>query len=90
MNISLTPELEEFVAKKIESGMYQTASEVVRESLRLLRAHDDLDYGRLEDLRKALAIGIKQAEEGKVKPLNAKKTLARVRKRRQAQGQKKR
>jgi putative addiction module CopG family antidote len=37
MNVSLTPELEQFVMKKVETGMYQTASEVVRESLRLLR-----------------------------------------------------
>ena len=42
MNISLTRELEEFVAKKVESGLYQTASEVVREGLRLLRERDDL------------------------------------------------
>lgn len=34
MNISLTPELREFVAKKVESGLYKSASEVVRERLR--------------------------------------------------------
>ena len=31
MNISLTPELEKFIAAKVKSGMYQTSSEVVRE-----------------------------------------------------------
>ena len=35
MNVSLTPELERIVNTKVESGLYQTASEVVREALRL-------------------------------------------------------
>lgn len=40
MNVSLTPELEKFVATKVESGLYNSASEVVREALRLLEEHD--------------------------------------------------
>ena len=40
MNVSLTPELEQFVNEKVESGLYQTASEVVREALRLLKERD--------------------------------------------------
>ena len=42
MNVSLTPELEKFVDGKVESGLYNNASEVVREGLRLLKEHDDL------------------------------------------------
>jgi putative addiction module CopG family antidote len=42
MNISLTPELEKFVAAKVESGLYNNASEVVREGLRLLKEHDEI------------------------------------------------
>jgi antitoxin ParD1/3/4 len=41
MNVSLTPELEEMVNEKIRSGLYQTASEVVRDALRLLKQRDD-------------------------------------------------
>jgi antitoxin ParD1/3/4 len=41
MNVSLTPELEELVNQKVRSGLYQTASEVVREALRLLKQRDD-------------------------------------------------
>ena len=41
MNVSLTPELERVVNDKVESGMYQTASEVVREALRLLKERDE-------------------------------------------------
>ena len=40
MNVSLTPELERLVIDKVESGLYQTASEVVREALRLLKERD--------------------------------------------------
>ena len=40
MNISVTPELEQFVARKVASGRYNSASEVVREALRLLEEHD--------------------------------------------------
>ena len=40
MNVSLTPKLEEFVAAKVSSGLYNSASEVVREALRLLEEHD--------------------------------------------------
>jgi antitoxin ParD1/3/4 len=40
MNVSLTDELEKFVSAKVESGRYNSASEVVREALRLLEEHD--------------------------------------------------
>jgi antitoxin ParD1/3/4 len=40
MNVSLTPELEQFVSSKVGSGRYNSASEVVREALRLLEEHD--------------------------------------------------
>jgi antitoxin ParD1/3/4 len=58
MNISLTPELERFVHDKVDSGMYTSASEVIRESLRLLHTHDDLllmlAYGNLVTVKKYL------------------------------------
>lgn len=41
MNVSLTRELEDLVNDKVRSGFYQTASEVVREALRLLKQRDD-------------------------------------------------
>jgi antitoxin ParD1/3/4 len=42
MNVSLTPELEKFVGDKVGSGLYNNASEVIRESLRLLKEHDEI------------------------------------------------
>jgi antitoxin ParD1/3/4 len=40
MNVSLTPELERIINDRVKSGMYQTASEVVREALRRLQDRD--------------------------------------------------
>lgn len=40
MNVSLTPQLEELIRRKVESGMYGSASEVVREALRQMETHD--------------------------------------------------
>ena len=47
MNVSLTPELEQFVSTKVESGRYNSASEVVREALRLLEEHDAVRAAQL-------------------------------------------
>ena len=47
MNVSLTPELEAFVQNKVESGRYNSASEVVREALRLLEAKEESRAERL-------------------------------------------
>jgi len=57
MQVSLTPELEELVRRKLESGFYGDASEVIREALRLLAARDELDRLKLERLRAALIAG---------------------------------
>lgn len=40
MNINLTPKLEEMVREKVKSGLYNNASEVVREALRMMESHD--------------------------------------------------
>ena len=48
MNVSLTTELDRYVVEKVESGMYASQSEVVREALRLLRARDRIRARRLE------------------------------------------
>jgi putative addiction module CopG family antidote len=53
LNVSLTPELERFIAARITSGRYQTASEVVRAALRLLEQSDSRQDGL--SLRKARA-----------------------------------
>ncbi len=66
MNVSLTPELERLVQEKVESGLYSSASEVVREALRLLRERDELRQARLEELRREIAVGLDACNRGEV------------------------
>jgi antitoxin ParD1/3/4 len=56
-NVSLTDELDRFVAEKIESGRYHNASEVIRASLRSLERDEREDEARLEWLRAEIAKG---------------------------------
>ncbi len=79
MNVSLTPELEQYINKKVESGLYQTASEVVREGLRLLKDKEELHQRKLEELRREIQVGIDQADRGELSPLDAHGTLKRMR-----------
>jgi antitoxin ParD1/3/4 len=62
MNVSLTPELEKFVEGKVGSGLYNNASEVVREGLRLLKEHDEIRLKWREQIER----GWLQAEAGQV------------------------
>ena len=69
MNVSLTPELEQYVSGKVESGLYHSASEVVRDGLRLLKEKEELHRARVEELRREVQVGIDQADQGRSKPL---------------------
>ena len=64
MNVSLTPDLERFVDGKVESGLYNNASEVVREGLRLLKEHDEVRRLWTEQIER----GWQQAQAGQVVP----------------------
>lgn len=65
MEISLTPELEEYVNGRVQSGLYHSASEVVRAGLRLLREKDEVHH-KLQALRREIQVGIDQAERGQI------------------------
>lgn len=58
MNISLTPHLEELIRAKIASGSYNSASEVVREALRLLEEEDKFRSLKLQRLREEIRGGL--------------------------------
>ena len=58
MNVNLTPQLEELVRQKVNSGLYTSASEVVREALRLMDEKDRLRIARLEQLRHDIRSGL--------------------------------
>jgi antitoxin ParD1/3/4 len=58
MNINLTPQLEQLVREKVSSGRYTSASEVVREALRLMEETDQLRAMKLNQLRRDIRVGI--------------------------------
>lgn len=64
MNVSLTPELEQFVADKVKSGRYNSASEVIREALRLLEEREELRNIQKQELRKKISEGLDQLGRG--------------------------
>ena len=64
MNISLTPELEQMVDDKVKSGRYASASEVIREGLRLLEEQEQLKQQRLSAVRQKIDRAIDQLDRG--------------------------
>jgi antitoxin ParD1/3/4 len=64
VNISLTPELERLVDEKVRSGRYASASEVIREGLRLLEEREELKQQRLAEVRQKIDRGIEQLDQG--------------------------
>jgi antitoxin ParD1/3/4 len=66
MHISLTPELESIVKDKVASGLYNNASEVVREALRFMQTNEELvDRMKLNALRSKLAEGERDIAAGR-------------------------
>jgi antitoxin ParD1/3/4 len=64
MNIHLTTELEQLVQTKVKSGRYNSASEVVREALRLLEERDQLLELRKEAIRQQIDAGWESLRRG--------------------------
>lgn len=81
MNVNLTPQLEDLVRAKVSSGMYTSASEVVREALRLMQEQDQLREAKLEELRRDIRRGL---ESGPSQDWNATEVKAATRARRKS------
>lgn len=79
MNVSLTPELEHLIEEKVRSGMYHSASEVVREGLRLLAERDEERRFRLQELQANLRLGYAQLDRGEI--VDGPQALRRLRQR---------
>ena len=82
MNANLGPVFETFVAELLESGLYRSQSEIIREGLRLLKEREDLKKLRLDELRKEIALGSQQADRGEF--LDGPQTFREIRTRRPA------
>jgi antitoxin ParD1/3/4 len=79
MNVSLTRELDKFVAAKVASGRYTSASEVVREGLRLLEEQDHIRTVRLQEFNRELKRRLESANRGNF--VTADESLRRIRER---------
>lgn len=78
MNVSLTPELEKFVTAKVQSGRYNSASEVVREALRLLEEHDSARAAQLAEFNEEVVRRLVSLDRGEgVDPTAARARLQR-------------
>ncbi len=78
MNVSLTPELEQYVSAKVGSGRYNSASEVVREALRLLEEHDNSRAAQSTQFNGELGRRLASLDRGEtVDPAKARARLQR-------------
>ena len=80
-NVNLTDHFATFVDASVTSGQFQNASEVVREGLRLLEQRQREDELKLERLHQAVAVGRKDARQGRtvsIEPGHAKAYLEKL------------
>jgi antitoxin ParD1/3/4 len=66
LNVSLTPTLQNYVRAKVRSGRYESASEVVRESLRALQARERTAAGFWANVRDRVLVAREQVAQGQV------------------------
>ena len=77
MDVVISGELEQIVNTCLDSGKYVSASEVIREGLRLLKEKEERQT-QLEALRSEIAIGLEQMERGETSPLDFKALRAKA------------
>ena len=79
MHVSLTPELESRVKAKVESGLYNNASEVIREALRFMETHEEwINEVKLARLREQINLGLAQLQQGQGTAIESKEQLDRL------------
>jgi len=79
MNVNLGTVFDKFIAELLQSGLYQSQSEVVREGLRLLKEREELKNLRLAELCREIAIGSEQTDRGEF--VDGEETFAGIRRR---------
>lgn len=81
MNISLTKEFEKYINQKVKSGMYHSASEVIRAALRHFQEEEAEKEKKRSALRKLLQVGLNQARRGEAKEINYDELKEEIRRR---------
>ena len=74
MHVSLTPRLEEYAKQKVASGLYNNASELVREALRTM-IQKEHDY---EKLRASVTRGFEQIDDGQFTKVGSKEEFVKI------------
>ena len=70
LNVSLPIELENRVRDHVASGLYGSASEVIREALRLFEAYQSVQVANLTALKSDIAMGLADVQAGRVSSLD--------------------
>jgi antitoxin ParD1/3/4 len=79
MNVSLTPELEQQIEQRVASGNYTSASEVMREALRLFFRFDESRSREIDLLNQRIAEGLSQLDRGEAIPGDEARRLTKER-----------
>lgn len=66
LNLTLTPELEQFVKTQLENGKYTSPEEVILAALRMFAKQENIYKGRFEELQREIMIGVEASERGEV------------------------
>lgn len=66
MTVTLTPEQEKFIAEQVKSGRYQSADDIIAQSLGILRAQEEFIRSSSLELREQIAIGVEEIQKGQV------------------------
>ena len=70
MDITLTPQINTWIAEKVAQGMYSSSSEVIAEGIRLLKRQEEQRLSMVKDLRQEILVGMKQLDAGKSVPFD--------------------
>jgi len=64
MEVALTPEMEQLVQAKLDSGRYRSATEVISVALQLLDQQESINADRLKELRARIDLGLARLDRG--------------------------
>ncbi|ADZ92026.1 type II toxin-antitoxin system ParD family antitoxin [Marinomonas mediterranea] len=73
MNVNLSPVFEDYIKQQLDTGMYNNASEIIREALRIKMQQDEVYQAKLIALRAAVTAGL---ESGEPEPFDVNAILA--------------
>lgn len=85
MNVSLNPELEQFIHNQVESGKYKSTDAVIIAGIRLLEEQERIYQGRFEELKREILVGIEQLDRGE--RLDGREVIEQLRRENQAKRQ---